>query len=192
MGNYYEGNLLIPLRKDIPDKLKNALFKISKHGNDEIPNEYIDQPCFQHERWNYPCFNFGSLLKEEDGSITTIDDIDGLNIQPINEIYEFIKKSFYCYYLRIDFCMKGYMQLGELYVNWLRPFMIKDKAFNYIGEIKDEDGTYHKKFYVDKDWLKQEERNRDYLCKDCPNKVYGLCDFYNICKRAYDLGKCEM
>lgn len=196
MGNYFEGNLFIVLKKDIPKELKDALIQLSNCNEKTIPTQYAKEPCFQHERWNYPSFSFGYLAKADETDIVKYIDIEYEEYHScenddfeLKKEYDKILEKFCAYYVEIRFCMKGYQKLGELYVDWLRPYMDLNKDFNYLGEIEDEDSTYHKKFYANEELLKQEENQRNYLCKDCPNKIDGLCDFYSICKRAYNIGK---
>lgn len=194
MGNYFEGDLFIVLKKDIPDELKDALIQLSNWNSKEIPTKYEKEPCFQHERWDNPVFSFGYFVgPDEHGYYLQVDYLDYQNSEKEDED---LKKEFdkmlehFCgYYVKINFCMKGYQHLGELYVDWLRPYMNQSVEFNYLGEIEDEDSTYHKKFYANEELLKQEEDKRAYLCNDCPNKIDGLCNFFETCKRAYDLGK---
>lgn len=187
MGNYYEGTLRIPLKKNISKNLKNALIKMC-YWQEEIkkPKEWENEECFKHERWDYPNFSFGFVLKEN-------EDIEILEYEgeDFNDETYYPKKfwqNLVGYYLDIRFCMKGYNQLGEKYINWLKPFM-DNKLSNYLGEIKDEDGTYKKQFFIDDTILKKEIDSRKYICNGCNNfNENFLCDNFDICKRAYNIG----
>lgn len=189
MGNYFQGTLTIPLRKDIPYELQLSLIKMCYWQEKcEKPKNWEHEPCFQHKRWDYPNFSYGFILQDEtDSNSYNLLEYEG---EPLcdEELYPKEMWKFHIgYFFSIDFCMKEYQGLGELYVDWLRPYM--DTKFNYLGEIKDEDRTYRKKFYIDEKLVKDKIESRRYLCNGCNYFVEtDLCENYTICKRAYELG----
>ena len=191
MGNYYEGTLQIPLKKDIPEDLKNALIGLTACQGDKLkPLKWENEECFLHERWDYPSFEFGFILKYEDNEDIELIEFDKSNPNLNNEdVYpKNMLNYLYGYYLRIDFCMNGYQQLGEKYVNWLKPFM-DNSIIEYLGEIEDEDGHYKKQFFINENIFIEEMNSRKYICEGCDyfNKDY-LCENFNLCKKSYDKG----
>lgn len=103
------------------------------------------------------------------------------------------------YLFKVVFCMKGYRtygdDLGEDIYDFLKQYIDKSvydmSDGGFIGRVYDEDDTYDKTFYVEYDLFNQEIKRRKYLCnKDCfCFKENNLCEKYDICKRAYELGK---
>lgn len=173
MGNYYEGELIFGLKRELPDNLLHDLLFI---GSDQNHGENIQSlllyenlkssKWMNHERAMYPSYNL-----------------------------EF-NEGIWC--LGINFCMKGYRyqgdDLGQDIYDFLHPY-IDQTAYDmtnggYIGKIEDEDGTYRKEFYVDYDQFNALVKSRQYLCKGCYKGIAGsLCNTWSYCKRAYDIGR---
>lgn len=172
MGNYYEGTLRFGLRSDIPKDVFHDLMLLSnKKYSIEDFKILKNEKWGKHERYDFPCYEF--------------------NLTNYNG------REFYLF--EVGFCMKGYRinedDLGEDIYEFLKPYIdttvydMSDGGF--IGEVSDEDDTYEKQFYVDYDILIKEIKKRAHLCNsNCFYfKCNTLCKKYNICKRAYELGR---
>lgn len=172
MGNYYDGKLFFGLKEDIPKDVLHDLLLLSSEDYSSL-----DFLVLQNEKWgkhkgyNYPNYKF-QLRKSND-----------------HEYYLF----------EIDFCMKGYRNgddyLAEDIYEFLKQY-IDESVYDmsdggYIGRIHDEDGTYDKTFYINYDDFNKELERRKYLCsEDCYYYQKAvLCDKYDICKRAYQIGR---
>lgn len=175
MSNYYEGKLNFRLKEDIPKDILHDLLLLS---SEEYSRENFivlqNEKWGRHERYDYPNYN--------------------LKLKKCDE-HEF-------YLFEIDFCMKGYRigtdDLGQDIYDFLKSY-IDESVYDmsdggYIGRIHDDDDTYDKNFYVNYDIFKREIEKRKYLCNaDCYyHKENCLCDKYVVCKRAYQLGECDV
>lgn len=172
MGNYYDGELYFKLKDDTPkDVLHDLLLLSSEEYSIENFTVIQNEKWGKHERYDYPAYNL-KLKKSND--------------------HEF-------YLFKVVFCMKGYRtygdDLGEDIYDFLKQYIDKSvydmSDGGFIGRVYDEDDTYDKTFYVEYDLFNQEIKRRKYLCnKDCfCFKENNLCEKYDICKRAYELGK---
>lgn len=176
MENYYEGTLTFILRNDIPVEIINDLYKLS-HCSDQC-EDYVKEDFeilqntkwFKHKRFNYPQYQF------------TQYDFDN------HRRYE----------LFIQFYMKGYIDdnddLGQDIYDALKSYIDEsgyDIVNGYIGEVYDEDDTYNKAFYVNKDRLKEKMKKRKHLCNSKCHLYHKdrLCIHYKICHRAYLIGQ---
>lgn len=183
MGNYYEGILTIPLLKNISEDLKKALIGLSYWKETiEKPKLWEKESCFQHERWDSPKMSFGFILKS--GYL----EYEGEPIEDETLYSKDFWNDLIGYYFQLNFCMKNYNNLGELYVEWLRPYV--NTEYGYLGNIHNEDQSYNKDFFINEDIFKQEIKDREYLCKSCDKFISTcLCKNYFYCCRAYNLGK---
>lgn len=172
MGNYYEGKLCFGIKENIPKDVLHDLLLLSNNSFLQENFAVLQNTKWgNHERYDYPSYNI--------------------------QLKKYGKYAFYLF--EIDFCMKGYCingdDLGEDIYEFLKQYIdeyVYDMSDGgYIGRITDEDETYDKSFYVNYDKFNSKKEERKHLCNDnC--RYYEedvLCDKYNICDRAYQLGK---
>lgn len=173
MGNYYEGELVFPLTKDLPGDLLHDLTLMGsgkEYSTNDLRCEKLKESKWinHHRAISYPSYN--------------MEYYDSDNI----------------WVFSVSFCMKGYVYLGDdlgqdIY-DFLHPYL-DQKIFNnpyggYLGRIEDEDGTYRKEFYADYTQFNKIVESRQYICGKCNINIAGsLCKYWNICKRAYKIGR---
>lgn len=186
MGNYYEGKLMIRLKNNLNKEVESFLMWLSD-GMEKI--DLSDFPLFREHvyfkknHYEYPNFEYGIIVSEKEDEWP----IPYYNIKE----YDIVQEDIIGKYLKIDICMKGYDAHMESFLDLIRPY-VDETAPNYVGEIHDEDGRYNKRFYLDEKALLGEIKKREYLCAGCENnKPLTLCDYYTMCKRAYNIGKGE-
>lgn len=173
IGNYYEGTLVFPLRKDLPEDLLHDLTLIGS-GKECIKND-LQCERLKESKWinhcraiSHPSYTF--------------------------EYYDSI------WFFNANFSMKGYMydgdDLGQDIYDFLYPYL-DQKIFSapdggYLGLVEDEDETYRKEFYADYTQFNKIVESRQFLCKKCDIHIEGsLCKYWHLCKRAYEIGKSE-
>lgn len=184
MGNYYEGTLSIPLKKDIPHELRIALIEMCywQEEMNKIPNKWKDEPIFKNDRFDRIRFEYGFVLKIDDEFETL--EYEGEDLCDKSLYDEDFWKKLDGYFLKANFCFKGYKNVGEELVDFLKPYM--DTRFNYLGNIKDEDGYYNKDFFIDDTEFKKEQEKRLKVCEGCEDrKETCFCENYYLCERAY-------
>lgn len=175
MGNYYEGELSLKLLRTTPKKIIDKLIKIGNRY--EFDNEYTNLN-YENGGLEYPAIHIYT-----DSSYEEIDEI--------NEEYE-AKGGFD---VLISYCTKYYNKKSEQFlidiIKELVPYRYPNSS-NYLGCISDEDHTYKKFFYWDFERFHEIEKRREFLCKDCNlRESYNgdeLCDHFERCKRAYNIG----
>lgn len=168
MGNYYEGNMTFVLKKDLPEDLLHELETLSgaKYSRENF-KVLENTKWIKHEQYDYPIYDL------------------------------YVEKEYYVF--DICFCMKKYCydeyDLGQDIYDFLKQY-IDESEYDmsdggYIGRIHDEDDTYDKSFYIDYTAFNKELERRKYMCNnDCDYYRQGvLCDKYEVCERAYCLGK---
>lgn len=185
MGNYFQGTVIFKLKSNLGNEIESFLKWLSSGMEESNLSDFPsfkDHEYFKKKHYDYPRFEYGVvILVEGDEWLFPYDD-------EIKE-YGFNQSDITGKYLKISVCMKGYDNHIESFMKLIRPY-IDNRAANYVGEIHDEDGLYNKRFYVDEKKLVEEIKNREYLCADCEyNSPLTLCDYYTICKRAYNMGR---
>ena len=177
MGNYYEGSICIGLKKELSEKMQDLLICLTKDKKN-IPDEYFDSEYFKKYRWDYPSFEFGYWIKNQDEDyLFDYEFFDEGELHPQSLVYG--------KYIRVRFCMKGYNEHAETFIEFIRPY-IHELAPNYLGRIEDEDGTYLKDFYIDDSFLNSENIHREIICEECERyEELWECECYCICKKRF-------
>ena len=121
----------------------------------------------------------GALVKSYDNNKEKILSKDGI--------------KYFAIYIGIDVDSAGFKEVDKLveyFIQLLKPFS-KFTEDNYIGYVYDDYYTTIKEYYFDREKFYKEQKELDYLCKECSkrNMEYS-CSNIEFCKRAYKLG-CE-
>jgi hypothetical protein len=187
MGNYYEGEISIALKLDTPHEILIDLIHMSYWQNKMlIPEKYKEEPIFKNENFNRLKISYGFVFKENE-NVSLIE----YENEPLCELFQDEPekwKYLVNYYVKINVCLKGYKNLIEEFIDWIRPYT--DSTYNYLGNIKDEDGYYNKDFYLDFTSFKKEIEESKMICKGCDNFwETSLCRNYKYCKQAFEKGK---
>lgn len=184
MGNYYEGTVTIKLKKELPEDILNLLIHLNE--NDGIkPSNFENEAYFQKDRWDSPKFEFGYwIIKDEETDLLPFDFYNSeIKLQENNNDY------IYGYYITINFCMKGYNNHMEEFLEFIRPY-IHENARNYLGHIEDEDGHYNKDFFIDEN-LEQKEQSKTTEIQELKDALIVLMDIVKDCKPKLDLSNFE-
>ena len=197
MGNYFEGILYIDLSNKTPKNILDFLFFADKQyrnyyqaSKDELIEKFklesefsilaeIKGNCFI---CIYPDY-YSQYSQKEIDRIFDNEDPEEDN----EEIDDY--ESFPKYFLELKFCTKYFdKEFVNKLIDFFRPYKSEDSE-NYLGTIKDENFTFRKEYYWDYMEFEKEQESRQFLCKDC-KKFNGssLCEYFSICKRAYDIG----
>ena len=111
MGMYTEFHFNSELRKDTPleviDMLKHMLYR-----KDNLSN--IDHPLFESARWKFMLISDSYYFDADTHSTLRYDDIGN------------------CYYLCIRCNLKNYSDEIEKFINWIHPYLRKDKG-DFLG-----------------------------------------------------------
>mgnify|MGYP003296340843 CR=1 FL=1 len=193
MGNYYEGRLSIALRKDIPHQLMIDLISLcfwnyEKRNDEELKSHWKEEPLFKRKDISNISISYSFLLEDEENGRYLLE-YEGENL--CDEMYDEIWDKHIGYCVDINICTKRNFfendsDLGQDFIDWLKPYAIE--KFNYIGQIKDEDGTFEKEYFLDSLPFLEEKKQREFLCKGCEkDKPMALCKNYVYCKRAYEV-----
>ena len=190
MGNYYEGELTFRVNNKIPADILNEFIKY--HSSEK------------------PLKPFGNIAAVRVWYYHNDLDCDILTTK-INDPTKYPE-----FFIEFSICSKHYTKeqtekelvfirdklkpykilnddIEDLSPDLLLSMEYIELSKNYIGEVKDEDHTYHKIFLWDDTVLDNVIASRKYLCNGCkfsnvPNTNTAICDRYIVCKRAYDLG----
>lgn len=186
MGNYFEGEISIALKLDTPHDILISLINMC-YWQDKmlIPEGYENEPIFKNENFDRLKISYGFVFKESDIYCVEYENenLCELFIEEPNKWNSLIN-----YYVKINVCLKGYNNLIEEFIDWIRPYA--DDTYNYLGNIQDEDGYYNKDFYLDFKEFKEEHDKIKIICEGCENFYEtSLCRNLKFCKRAFEKGK---
>lgn len=197
MGNYYEGSFFVRLN-NIPDKLRLILdgIKNKSYKDDFILfDENHDISCLHIEE-GVLLYETDEALKENDVEFEVTEDMRyftlGYNsfkklLEENSEVISMCEQR--GYWIKVSVCKKNYNKELELFLDYIRGFIDKDINPLIVGHIKDEDGYCDKDLYLNIEKFEELYNSRKFLCNGCDYcKKDSLCDNYELCKRAYDLG----
>ena len=198
MGNYYTGDIIARINNKVPKELMDRLIDMSNEPNNGFHIDIIPELTEINDRKLYE-YKIDSLLddlpektKEKAKKFTK-----GLGILLENNYDTMsLKLEDYSihkgYIIDIGCCTKYYFAEGieeKIFsiIEELKPY--RDDKDNYLGRIKDEDFTYEKDLFWDYKEFEKTKRDREFVCRGCDKPhENALCDYFNICKRAYDKG----
>ena len=187
MGNYYEGKLTIALKKDIPHDLHLALINMC-YWKDEmkIPEKWKNEPIFKNDKFDRLRISYGFTMSEEDDEVSLLE-YEGEDLCEIFEEQEELWDRVCGYYVELNLCLKGYKNLCEEFIDWIKPYA--NIKYNYLGNIHDEDGYMNKDFFLDDTEFKKEIEKTKIVCGDCEKFCEtAFCNNYFYCKKAFDKG----
>lgn len=182
MGNYYEGDLVFRVNNKIPAGILNELVK---YHSSNISFGGVASVRVWYYRNDLDCDVLTTKINDPTKYPEFVIDFFILSKHYTKEQTE---KDI----ISLRDKLKPYRILNE--VDDLLPSTESHElSKNYIGEVRDEDHTYHKIFLWDDTVLDNVIASRKYLCNGCkfsnvPNTNTAICDRYAVCKRAYDLG----
>lgn len=181
MGNYYEGEIFICLKKELPENYIKLFCAMSR--NDAIPSEFYEEDFFKTEGWDSLKYYFGYwYIRESDNNRSIYVLYDGDQ----SEYSGLFLKGFF---INVSICQKQYENYMELFIKFVKPYMHCDTP-NSLGVVKDEDGTYGKHFFVDNKEFEKEVKRRLPICGDCSMFLPEyLCPEYGLCFEAFHRGK---
>ena len=195
MGNYYEGSFYVRMKK-IPDTLKSIIEGI-KEGNFKDEHSLFDS---EHD-YTRLFIETGIVLYLNDSAAKNLEyEISDetrfldLSFESYNELLEedkdFLENyDIKGYYIRVGVNMKGYKQELELFLDYIKSYIDEDMNPLVVGHIQDEDGYCDRDIVLNEQKFQEVLNSYDYLCSDCNNRLeHCFCPYYNLCKRAYDLG----
>lgn len=185
MGNYYEGSFRLKLRT-IDDELKNIL-EIISHEDMQLKQE-INHPFF---KGNYHIgLEYGILIGRENETIED-DNLWDCSFESWEEYKndeDFQDYSIKGYYIYAYVNRKGYKDELSLLLDFLKSYVPKDLNPLVVGYVYDEDCTCDKDLYLDKEDFEKEQKQREFLCKECDKHIITkLCQNYQYCLRAYNM-----
>ena len=188
MGNYYTGTLRFVLPSTCDSDLINDLHILTKNSMSFLQDEEFNHMVFRELSESFKTSNWFNN--------TSFGYID----YNIWKLYDDAKRKIIGYYFEANIHTKIYhpsTPIANDIVNYLRPHMGIDLLYEFgydedflIGTIEDEDYDYKKSYYLKECYLQNKQDERKHICNGCEqhNPDY-LCDNWDICKRAYDLGE---
>ena len=167
MGDYYEGSIRFKLKKCTPKNI-------------------IDMLKFLYTDYYIPANR--PTFKE-------VIDKFGINCNDAEKYDEFPDVTKYRNNVCLSICTKHFKRNSILWmIDICRPYMVSSTPIdNYLGTISDEDGYYYKEFYADEDIFRKQMEERSFICNTTCARFNkdALCHNYNMCERAYNIGKSE-
>jgi len=194
MGNYYTGDIIARINNKVPKELMDKLIDMSNKPSNEFRIHIIPELTEINDRKWYE-YEIDFILSD-DLSEEAKEFVKGLGFSLENHDDIFSKLEDYSihegYIINIRCCTKRYFVEGIeekilSLIEELKPY--RDDKANYLGRIKDEDFTYEKNLFWDYKEFERTKKDREFVCRGCDKPhENALCDYFNICKRAYDKG----
>lgn len=196
MGNHYEADIVAKINNNVPKELMDKLVDMSREFEGEGP--FIDigpiLTKLNNQKWSEYELDYvlDDNLSEKAKEFAKEMGFSFDN----NRRLLFLKLEDYsiheAYILHITCSTKYYFsenveqKILDL-IEELKPY--RDKEFNYLGKIKDEDCTYEKDIYWDYEEFEKAKRDREFVCRGCNQPHENtLCEYFDSCKRAYEKG----
>ncbi len=195
MGNYYTGDIVARINNKAPKEIMDKLIYMSYEPPcnglhiDIIP----ELTEINGRKWHE--YKINSTLSD-DLSEEAKEFAKGLGFSLGDYYAEFSKLEDYSihegYIIDIRCSTKHYFAEGieEEILNLieeLKPY--REDENNYLGRIEDENSTYRKDLFWDYKEFEITKKDREFVCRGCDKPHENtLCDYFDICKRAYDKG----